>query len=98
MNPCDRQVLACLQASGVRGGRADYWLSYRMTFLSQEAIIVAPENGVDRYPSYSALVATLDRVAHVRRSAQETAAPGSPQCRCGDLEAVVHEGRGQAPR
>ena len=84
VNPCDRQVLACLQASGVRGGRADYWLSYRMTFLSQEAIIVAPENGVDRYPSYSAHVATLDRVAHVRRSAQETAAQGSPQCRCGD--------------
>ncbi len=52
--PCDRRMVACLKASGVRGGRADYWISYRLTFLSDEEVIMAPENGVDRYASYSA--------------------------------------------
>jgi hypothetical protein len=39
-----------------RVARADYWLSYKLTFLTGERVIVAPTNGVDRYPPYTAAV------------------------------------------
>jgi hypothetical protein len=51
-----RAILACLDDAGVRVAAADYWLSYKLTFLSGERIIVAPLNGVDRYPPYSELL------------------------------------------
>jgi hypothetical protein len=49
------QIIACLDGAGVRAARAGYWLSYKITFLTGERIIVAPLDGVDRYPPYSAL-------------------------------------------
>jgi hypothetical protein len=90
-DPCDRRVVACLKALGVRGGRADYWISYRLTFLSDEEIIIAPDNGVDRYPPYSEEVASLDRTAHLRRVGGEPPGSGATQCRCGDVEASVSD-------
>ncbi len=50
------ELIACLDRAGVRAAVADYWLSYKLTFISGERIIVAPENGVDRYPPYTAHV------------------------------------------
>ena len=52
-------IIQCLTEHGVRGTRADYWLSYKLTFLSGEQVIIAPTNGVDRYPPYTALVRSL---------------------------------------
>jgi hypothetical protein len=46
-------ILACLERDGTRAGFADYWLSYKLTFLSAERIIIAPTTGVDRYPPYT---------------------------------------------
>ncbi len=54
-----RRMLDCLARDGIRGGYADYWTSYKLTFLSKEAIILAPSNGVDRYPSYTEFVRAL---------------------------------------
>jgi hypothetical protein len=51
-------IIKCLDRSGVRAAFADYWLSYKLTFLTGERIVVAPENGVDRYPAYTAQVRT----------------------------------------
>jgi Dolichyl-phosphate-mannose-protein mannosyltransferase len=48
-------IIACLDRAGVRAARASYWRSYKLTFLSGERVIVAPTDGVDRYPPYSAL-------------------------------------------
>jgi hypothetical protein len=48
-------AIACLDRAGVRAARAGYWQSYKITFLTGERIIVAPTDGVDRYPPYSAL-------------------------------------------
>jgi hypothetical protein len=48
-----RAMLACLERAGVGAATADYWASYKLTFLSAERIIVAPHNGVDRYPPYT---------------------------------------------
>ena len=49
-------IIKCLDRSLVRAAFADYWLSYKLTFLTSERIVVAPENGVDRYPPYTAHV------------------------------------------
>jgi hypothetical protein len=49
-------IIDCLERSGVRAAYADYWLSYKLTFLTGERVIVAPTNGVDRYPPYTAFV------------------------------------------
>lgn len=49
-------VLRCLEDRGVRFAWADYWTSYKVTFLSGERIIVAPRGGPDRYPPYTASV------------------------------------------
>ena len=49
-------IVDCLNSAGVRAARADYWLSYKLTFLTGERVIVAPANGVDRYPPYTAAV------------------------------------------
>jgi hypothetical protein len=97
-DPCDFKMIACLKAAGVRGGRADYWTSYRMTFLSGEQVVMAPENGVDRYPPYSALVAALDRLAYVRGPGGEPAGSGAAQCRCGGLNAFVVEAPEESQR
>jgi hypothetical protein len=48
--------VACLDAAGVRAAFADYWIGYKLTFLTDERIIVAPNSGVDRYPPYTAHV------------------------------------------
>ena len=49
-------TIDCLDRSGVRAAFADYWISYKLTFLTGERIIVAPGNGIDRYPPYTAQV------------------------------------------
>ena len=53
-------ALECFASNGVRGALADYWMSYKLTFLSGERVIVAPTNGVDRYPPYTEFVRSLD--------------------------------------
>jgi hypothetical protein len=49
-------TIACLDRAGVRTASADYWLSYKLTFLTAERIIVTPDTGLDRYPLYTARV------------------------------------------
>ncbi|HUP41270.1 MAG TPA: hypothetical protein VM115_14195 [Vicinamibacterales bacterium] len=44
----DIQTLAtidCLKRQGIRGGYADYWTAYKMTFLAHEDIVIAPTDG-----------------------------------------------------
>jgi 4-amino-4-deoxy-L-arabinose transferase-like glycosyltransferase len=71
----DTQSIAtidCLRRLGVKGGFAEYWTSYKLTFLANEQLIVAPTDGVDRYPKYTELVRTLpshlrlDNVTHCK--------------------------------
>ena len=51
-------IINCLDRAGVSAAFADYWLSYKLTFLTGERIVVAPNNGIDRYPPYTARVCT----------------------------------------
>jgi hypothetical protein len=49
----DYALAALLAARGVRYATADYWTSYRLTYLFREAVIVVPTNRAeDRYPPY----------------------------------------------
>ncbi|MES1255970.1 MAG: hypothetical protein ABUS56_10205 [Acidobacteriota bacterium] len=50
-------LLACLDRSGVRAAYADYWVSYKVTFLAGERVIVVPNTGVDRFLPYRRYVA-----------------------------------------
>ena len=52
-------TIDCLRRKGIRGGYADYWTSYKLTFLSNEEIIIAPTSGIDRYPPYTEFVRAL---------------------------------------
>ena len=58
LEPDDRSaaMIRCLDRAEVRTAFADYWVSYKLTFLTGERIVVAPYNGVDRYPLYTARV------------------------------------------
>ena len=67
MAPESRAVLACLNQRGIRRAYADYWLSYKLTFLSGERIIVAPRDGLDRYPAYTALVLAANHAPTIVR-------------------------------
>jgi hypothetical protein len=49
-------IISCLENANVRTAFADYWHSYKLTFLAGERIIVAPDTGVDRYPLYTSQV------------------------------------------
>jgi glycosyltransferase involved in cell wall biosynthesis len=49
----DYALLDLLRARGITYAEADYWASYRLTFLFQERIVVVPTNpGEDRYAPY----------------------------------------------
>jgi hypothetical protein len=49
----DERLGAALRERGIRYAMADYWASYRLTFLYREAPIVVPTNEVeDRYRPY----------------------------------------------
>jgi hypothetical protein len=66
-DPSDEARLeAALAARGVHVARADYWAAYRLTFLTQERLIVVPTNAAeDRYPPYRARFERESVVAYV---------------------------------
>jgi 4-amino-4-deoxy-L-arabinose transferase-like glycosyltransferase len=58
----DTQSIAtidCLKRNGIRGGYAEYWTAYKLTFIAQERVIIAPTDGIDRYPRYTEYVRSL---------------------------------------
>jgi len=69
----DTQSLAtidCLTRNGIRGGYAEYWTAYKLTFLAQERIIIAPTDGIDRYPTYTKFVRSLPSQARIDDAAR----------------------------
>ena len=69
----DTQSLAtidCLKRNGIRGGYAEYWTAYKLTFLAQERIVVAPTDGIDRYPKYTEYVRALPDEARMDDAAR----------------------------
>jgi hypothetical protein len=60
-----RRVIACLDAAGVRAATAGYWQSYKLTFLTDERVVVTPIDGIDRYPPYDAITAGSRTLAQI---------------------------------
>jgi Dolichyl-phosphate-mannose-protein mannosyltransferase len=60
----ERELAQALLAKGVGLGVADYWVAYRLTYLSGERLIVSPKTE-KRYPPYDAQVAAASRVAQI---------------------------------
>jgi hypothetical protein len=58
-------LVDCMKQNGIRGGYAEYWTAYKLTFLAKEEVIIAPTDGVDRYPSYTHFVQSLPANAKV---------------------------------
>lgn len=52
-------TIECLKRNGIRGGYAEYWTAYKLTFVAQEEIVIAPIDGIDRYPPYTEYVRSL---------------------------------------
>jgi hypothetical protein len=71
----DDDLIAFLDALGIDRGYAPFWVTYRFAFLTGERIILAPALPYkadlsytyrdDRYPPYSQMVHTADRVVYV---------------------------------
>jgi hypothetical protein len=62
----ERALAEELTSRGVSWAMADYWVSYRLTFLYAERIVVVPKNEVeDRYPPYKQGFARAQTVAYV---------------------------------
>lgn len=76
-------LLQCLQDRHLYFATAGYPDAYRLTFLSQERVIVAPDDGHDRYPPYRQKVdAAPDRVRIERLTSGAVApAPDDVLCR-----------------
>jgi hypothetical protein len=62
----DYALFDLLRSRGVVYAEADYWASYRLTFLSQERLVVVPTNAAeDRYPPYRRAFAAAPIFAYV---------------------------------
>jgi hypothetical protein len=71
-------------------GIADYWIAYRMTFLSDERIIVVPdERDFDRYARYRAIVAAAPEVARIVRVSSPVASGVAVACASPTLRATI---------
>lgn len=74
----ERALEAMLLARGVHVAIADYWVSYRLTFLSDEAIAVVPIHArEDRYEPYRRQYAAATKTAYIfdpQRSREDLAA------------------------
>ena len=75
----DEQALEhALSARGVHVAIADYWVSYRLTFLYRESLVVVPIHArEDRYPPYRSAYSAATRTAYIfdpKRSRENLAA------------------------
>src|SRR5262249_14311534 len=62
----EERLFVALGDRGVRYGLADYWVSYRLTFLAREALVVVQTNASeDRYAPYRAQLEQAQTVAYV---------------------------------
>jgi hypothetical protein len=68
-------LVECLKRNGIRGGYAEYWTSYKLTFLANEEIVIAPTDGIDRYPQYADFVRSLPPEAQLSDVMQCNPAP-----------------------
>ena len=72
----EAQLGAALRQRGIHHAAAQYWLSYRLTFLFGEDPIVFPLDGDDRYPPYRAAFQAAPVVAYLFHPSEPRATAG----------------------
>jgi len=71
-----------LEEERVTAGFADYWGAFVFDFLTEERLVFAPYNGLDRIPGYTEKARTAERIAFVFPSKQRpTAGEGIEELR-----------------
>jgi Dolichyl-phosphate-mannose-protein mannosyltransferase len=72
----ERALFDALKAENVTVAAAQYWLAYRLSFLSQERLIVMPlDESADRYPPYRQAFAGSQRQALIFHPSEPRAQP-----------------------
>jgi hypothetical protein len=74
-----QRIIGCLAEENVRSAYGDYWLAYKITFLTGERVIVSPTTGVDRYPPFT------DAVKQAPSPTIERLPRGNPDAPCSSL-------------
>ena len=91
--PSARELLACLEGHGIDAASADYWIAYRLTYLSAERVIVVPfDREQDRYAPYRRRVeasATAVRIEERGSPSPAGLAGVAPTCETRTLTARV---------
>ena len=74
-NEADDDLMAFLQEHELNYGYTNYWVAFRLAFLSDETLIYAPllpyhedrsyTKNDNRYPQYAAIVDVQDRLAYI---------------------------------
>ncbi len=59
-----RSIIETLKKENICGAYSSYWISYLITFATQEDIIVAPVFGHNRYPAYTEFIKKQSRFAY----------------------------------
>lgn len=93
-------LLSALERRDVTRAWADYWVAFRVTFLTNERIVAAPTR-TPRYPRYNALVGAADHPAHIFVAGTSEEAPqraellreGYERLRAGDFFVYVPRGQ-----
>ena len=94
-------IIECLERQGLRAARADYWIAYRLTFLAQERMIIAPDLSQDRYIPYQRMVDSAPRRVRIEpmadpaseRGSDGTGTAGAVLCQAPSLRAIEESGR-----
>ena len=81
-------IVQNLAKEKIKGGYADYWSAYYLTFLAREEIILAPVSGKERYPPYLKYVQSLNDIVLLG----ESVAPGRDRVEIKGIEYEVLRG------
>ena len=72
----ERALLHALEERHIRHAIADYWSSYRLTFLWREAVLVVPKVvSEDRYPPHREAFSRAERVAYIHDPERSNESP-----------------------
>ncbi|MBI2840536.1 MAG: glycosyltransferase family 39 protein [Acidobacteria bacterium] len=86
------EIIGWMREKGIRAGYADYWIAYRLDYLSRCDPLLAPYRSQDRNPAYTAQVRNARRVGYVFR-AGDPEWPAFMRARADRIEASTIAGR-----
>ncbi len=86
------EIIDWMREKRIRAGYADYWIAYRLDYLSRGDPLLAPYRSQDRTPAYTAQVRNAPRVGYVFR-AGDPEWPAFMRARAERIEASAMAGR-----